>query len=59
MHARLDCKYGANEVILCSIPAGKSNITLNDGVVVSNSEIYSSSWGSFPGMGEYEFAFQF
>ena len=57
--ARLDCKYGRNEVILCSLPSAKSNVALNDSVIVSNSEIYCSSWGLFPGRGGYEFAFQF
>ena len=59
MHAILDCKYGRNEVILCSLPSGKSNVALNDSVIASSSEIHCSSGRLFPGRGEYEFAFQF
>ena len=59
VHARLDCKYGGNGVILCPIPSGKLNIAFNGYVVVSKLQIQCSSWGSFRGRGEYKFAFQF
>ena len=59
MHARLDCKYGGNGVILCSIPSGKSTVALNGGVVVSKSDIQCSDRGLFLGSGDYELPFQF
>ena len=44
--------------LLCNV-SGKFQCTCNGGVVVSKSELQSSSQGSFSESGEYEIAFQF